>query len=130
MTLDNHHIAHTTWSLQWVNPKIRQTRPRTRPQHLPSDNPLARLATDAVREQFLPFHASSLPGNRIIDLYPDHLTVDSYSPKKGSSLFKAWLSDLANSIALLHSSDQLIIYTDGAYWNKSAHGAYSFTVYH
>ncbi|KAF8680610.1 hypothetical protein AX14_004530, partial [Amanita brunnescens Koide BX004] len=78
----------------------------------------------------MPFHASSLPGNRVIDLYHNRLTVNAYSPKKGSSLFKAWLSDLANSIALLHLSNQPIIYTDGAYWNKSAHGAYSFTVYH
>ena len=129
-TLDDRHIARTTWSLQWVNPRIRQIRPRTRPRHLPPDNPLARLATDAVREQFLPFHASSLPGNRVIDIYSDRITIDTYSPKKGSSLFKAWLSDLANTVALLHSSDQPIIYTDGAYWNKSARGAYSFSVFH
>ena len=126
-TLNDRHIARTTWSLQWVNPKIRQIRPRTHPRHLPSDNPLARLATDAVQEQFLPFHASSLPGNRVIDIYSKRVTIDSYSPKKGSSLFKAWLSDLTNSIALLHSSGQPIIYTDR---NKSARGAYSFTVFH
>ena len=129
-TLDDRHIARTTWSLRWINPKIRQTQPRTRPRHLPSDNPLERLATDAVREQFLPFHASSLPGGRVIDIFHNRLLVDTYSPKKGSSLFKAWLSDLAKSIALLHSLDQPIIYTDGAYWNKTARGAYSFTVFH
>ena len=89
MTLDDCHIARTTWSLRWINPKIRQVQPRTRPRHLPSDNPLQRLATDAVREQFLPFHATSLPGGRILDLFHDRITVDSYSPKKGSSLFKA-----------------------------------------
>ena len=129
-TLDDRHIARTTWSLRWINPKIRQIWPRTRPRHLPSDNPLQRLATDAVREQFLPFHATSLPGGRILDLFHDRVTVDSYSPKKGSSLFKAWLSDFAKSVTLLHSSDRPLIFTDGAYWNQSARGTYSFTVYH
>ena len=129
-TLDDRHICRTTWSHRWINPKIRNIRPRSRPRHLPSDNPLERLATDAVREQFLPFHASSRPGDRLLDTFSHRITIDAYSPKKGTSLFKAWLSDLAKSIAQLHSSNRTIIYTDGAHWNKTARGAYSFTVFH
>ena len=58
------------------------------------------------------------------------LDVSVTSPKKGSSLFKAWLRDLATSISSLHSSDRHVIYTDGAYWNKSARGAHSFTAFY
>ena len=47
-TLDDSHIAHAAWSLRWLNPRIRDIRPRTRPQHLPSDNPIERLATDLI----------------------------------------------------------------------------------
>ncbi|KAF8643277.1 hypothetical protein AX14_009581, partial [Amanita brunnescens Koide BX004] len=66
----------------------------------------------------------------LLDVFPHRITIDAYSPKKNSSsLFKAWLSDLAKSIALLHSSGRTVIYTDGAYWNKTARGAYSFTVF-
>ena len=34
------------------------------------------------------------------------------------------------SILELHSSGRHVIYTDGAFWNKSSHGSYSFTVFH
>ncbi|KAF8659419.1 hypothetical protein AX14_007580 [Amanita brunnescens Koide BX004] len=128
-TLDDHHIAHSSRSLRWINPEIRNLRPRTHPRHLPDDNPLTRLATDDVRKQFMAFHAASRPGCRIYDIYSHRLDIDSYSPKKGSSLFKAWLRDLATSISLLHSSGWPILYTDGAFWNKSAQGAHLFTCF-
>ena len=50
--------------------------------------------------------------------------------KSVSTLFKAWLSDLATVISKLHSSDRLVIYTDGAFWNSMAKGSFSFTCYH
>ena len=78
----------------------------------------------------MPYHVSARPGNRVLDAFPTAIDVDSYSPKKGSSLFKAWLRDFANSISLLHLSGRPVIYTDGAYWNKSARGAFSFTCFH
>ncbi|KAF8650324.1 hypothetical protein AX14_008610 [Amanita brunnescens Koide BX004] len=129
-TLDDYHIARTAWSQQWLNPKIREVRPRTRPRHLPSDNPMERLATDAIREQFSPYHALSRPGDRVIDKFADLIDIDAYSPKKGSSLFRAWLSDLATDISELHSSDRPVLYTDGAFWNSTARGSFSFTCYH
>ncbi|KAF8661992.1 hypothetical protein AX14_007133 [Amanita brunnescens Koide BX004] len=130
MTLDDCHIAHAAWSLWWLNPKIRNVCPRTRPRHLPSDNPLEHLATDLVREQFIPYHPLSHPGDHVADRFSDLIIIDTYSPKKGSSLFKAWLSDLAKAISALHSSDRLVIYTDGAFWNSTARGSYSFTCFH
>ncbi|KAF8652841.1 hypothetical protein AX14_008332 [Amanita brunnescens Koide BX004] len=114
-TLDDSHIASSSRSLRWTDPRIRSIRPRSRPRHLPNDNPLTRLATDDVREQFLPFHATAHPGCRIPDLFPHLVAIDAYSPKKNSSLFKAWLHDLSVSISLLHSSGRPILYTDGAY---------------
>ena len=129
-TLDDYHIARTAWSLRWLNPKIRNVRPRTRPRHLPSDNPMERLATDLIREQFDPYHPLSRPGNHVIDKFMDLITIDAYSPKKGSSLFKAWLSDLTAAISKLHSTDRPVIYTDGAFWNSTAKGSFSFTCYH
>ena len=129
-TLDDSHITRTAWSQRSIDPRIRNIRPRARPRHLPSDNPRERLATDLVREQFLPYHPLSRPGDRVVDRFADFFSIDSYSPKKGSSLFKAWCSDLSKSISALHSSDRPIIYTDGAFWNKTARGAFSFTCYH
>ena len=128
-TLNDYHIACSSRSLQWINPKIRSTKPRSRPRHLPDDNPLTRLTTDAVREQFMAFHATSRPGCRTQDAFPHRVDIDSYSPKKGSSVFKAWLRDLTESISSLHSSGRPILYTDGAYWNKTARGAQSFTCF-
>ncbi|KAF8684340.1 hypothetical protein AX14_004144 [Amanita brunnescens Koide BX004] len=129
-TLDDYHIASSSRSLRWTDPRIRSIRPRSRPRHLPSDNPLTRLATDDVREQFSPFHATARPGYRIRDRFPHLILIDAYSPKKNSTLFKAWLRDLSASISILHSSGRPILYTDGAYWNSSARGAHSFTCFH
>ena len=129
-TLGDYHIINSSRSQRWTNPALRNAKPRSRPQHLPDDNPLTRLMTDEVREQFAPFHEVSRPGTRIIDVFSDRITVDAYSPKKGSSSFKAWLRDLITSISSLHTSNRHVIYTDGAYWNKSARGAHSFTAFH
>ena len=129
-TLGDSHITHTVWSQRWVNPRIRGVRPRTRPRHLPPNNPCEHLVTDLVREQFLPHHPLSRPGDRVADRFTDYITIDTYSPKKGSSLFKAWCSDLAITISVLHSSGRPIIYTDGAFWNKTACSTFSFTCYH
>ncbi|KAF8701567.1 hypothetical protein AX14_000387 [Amanita brunnescens Koide BX004] len=128
-TLGDYHIARSSRSLRWIDPTVRNTKPRSRPRHLPDDNPLNRLATDSVREQFMPFHTTARPGYRVCDIFSDRIDIDSYSPKKGSSLFKAWLRDLSTSISTLHSSGRPVIYTDGAYWNKSARGAQSFTCF-
>ncbi|KAF8672923.1 hypothetical protein AX14_005489 [Amanita brunnescens Koide BX004] len=129
ITLDDYHIAHSSRSLQWIDPKVRNIKPRTRPRHLPDDNPLTRLVTDDVKEQFLPFHTTARPGCRVRDIFSHHLHIDAYSPKKDSSLFKAWLRDLSTSISTLHSSGRPVLYTDGAYWNKLARGAHSFTCF-
>ena len=129
-TLGDYHIVHSSRSLRWTDPSLRSTRPRSRPRHLPDDNPWTRLTTNNVREQFAPFHDTSCPGTRIVDIFSERIIIDSYSPKKGSSLFKAWLRDLATDISLLHSSGRHVIYTDGAYWNKTARGAQLFTAYH
>ena len=74
--------------------------------------------------------STSRPGDRILDVFPNRVLVDAYSPKKGSTLFKAWLHDLRTSISSLHSAGQPVLYTDGAFWNKTARGSYSFTCFH
>ena len=129
-TLDDCHIAHATWSLWWLNLRIRNVRPRMHPHHLPSDNPIERLATDLIREQFIPFHPLSRPGNRVVDRFSNFIVTNAYSLKKGSSLFKAWLSDLVKDILALHSLGWPIIYTDDTFWNGAARGSYSFTCFH
>ncbi|KAF8645583.1 hypothetical protein AX14_009207 [Amanita brunnescens Koide BX004] len=78
----------------------------------------------------MPHHPLSRPGDRVADRFTNRFSIDSYSPKKGSALFKAWCSDLAASISVLHSSGRPVIYTDGAFWNKTARGSFSFTCYH
>ncbi|KAF8685346.1 hypothetical protein AX14_004030 [Amanita brunnescens Koide BX004] len=129
-TLSDYHITRSAWSQRSIDSRIRHIRPKTRPRHLPSNNPRDRLATGLVREQFMPHHPLSRPGDHVADCFSDCFSIDAYSPKKGSSLFKAWCSDLAVSISALHSSGRPVIYTDGAYWNKTARGAFSFTCYH
>ena len=114
-TLGDYHIVHSSQSQRWTNPALRNAKPKSRPRHLPDDNPLTRLTTDEVRKQFAPFHKISRPGTRILDVFSDRITVNAYSPKKGLSSFKAWLRDLATSISSLHTSSRHVIYTDGAY---------------
>ena len=113
-----------------MDPKIRTVRPKLRPRHLPTDNPLDRLATSDIREQFSTSHPLSRPGDRVVDLFSDRISIDSYSPKKASSLFKAWVRDLKSSISELHSAGLPVLYTDGGFHNKTARGSLSFTCFH
>ncbi|KAF8641419.1 hypothetical protein AX14_009894, partial [Amanita brunnescens Koide BX004] len=81
-TLGDYHIVHSSRSQRWTNPSFRNIRPKSRPRHLPDDNPLTRLTTDGVREQFAPFHEVSRPGMRIVDTFSNRISIDAYSPKK------------------------------------------------
>jgi hypothetical protein len=60
-TLRDYHIVHSSRSQRWTNPALRNAKPKSRPRHLPDDNPLTRLTTDEVREQFAPFMKSLIP---------------------------------------------------------------------
>ena len=101
-TLDDSHIARAAWSLRWLNPKIRDVRPRTRPRHLPSDNPIERLATDLIREQFDPYHPLTRPGDRVVDKFADFISIDVYSPKRVLPSFA--LSSLISQQSSCHST--------------------------
>ena len=92
--LPPNHILCTAMMQKWTNPAYSSISRKTRPAHLPSDVPFRRIRTHQVQEQFE--HSSDLqrPGQRVRDLYANRITLDTYSPKKGTALFKAWVKDL------------------------------------
>ncbi|KAF8648444.1 hypothetical protein AX14_008800 [Amanita brunnescens Koide BX004] len=109
---------------------ISNVSPRQRARHLPSDNPLLRLSASVIQEQFMPFHSIAQPGNRVSDLFSDRLFFELSAPKRSSKLFAAWVRDFKNRIDALKRSAHTIIFTDGAFWAKSARASYAYTAYH
>ncbi|KAF8631496.1 hypothetical protein AX14_010935, partial [Amanita brunnescens Koide BX004] len=99
--------------------------PKTRPAHLPSDDPFKRLRTHLVREQFEFFADIQQPGRRCIDTFPDRVVIDTSSPKRTSKLFKAWVGNLKTETQRLHSSQDLVVYTDGAYHHADHRTSYA-----
>ena len=115
---------------KWTNPVYASVSRKTRPAHLPSDVPFRRLRTHHVQEQFE--YASDLqhPGQRVLDKYADHVSIDTHSPKKGTESFKAWVRDLKLEIEQLHSEPHVVaIYTDGAFHHNDYKAAFAFTIF-
>ena len=114
---------------KWTNPAHSSISRKTRPAHLPSDVPFRRIRTHHVQEQFE--YASDLqrPGQRVRDVYADRITVDTYSPKKGTTSFKAWVRDLKQEIEQTqYKPGSVAIYTDGAFHHRDYKAAFAFTV--
>ena len=117
-------------SQKWTNPAYASISRKTRPAHLPSDVPFRRLRTHQVQEQFE--HASDLqrPGQRVLDIFADRIIIDTYSPKKGTDSFKAWVRDLKQEIEQVHSEPHgVAIYTDGAFHHNDYKAAFAFTIF-
>ena len=124
------HILCTAMTQKWTNPAYTSISRKTRPAHLPSDVPFRRLRTHYVQEQFE--YASDLqrPGQRVLDTFADRITVDTYSPKKDTDSFKAWVRDLKQEIERIHREPHnVVIYTDGAFHHNDYKAAYAFTIF-
>ncbi|KAF8695791.1 hypothetical protein AX14_001645, partial [Amanita brunnescens Koide BX004] len=127
--LPPNHVLCSTMSQKWTNPAYASISRKTRPAHLPSDVPFRRLRTHLVQEQFE--HASGLqrPGQRVLDIFGDRITIDTHSPKKGTDAFKAWVKDLKAEIQERHNDTRnVVIYTDGAFHHSDYKAAFTFTV--
>ncbi|KAF8701602.1 hypothetical protein AX14_000376, partial [Amanita brunnescens Koide BX004] len=129
LSLGEYHSLSRSWTLRWLPTAISRNTPRRRARHLPTDNPLSQLSAPTVKEQFMPFHPLSRPGERAADIYSDRLFFDLSAPKRSSKLFDAWVRDLKSKIEILKQSNRSIIFSDGAYWTKSARSSYAFTAY-
>ena len=125
VTLPPSHILVATMSNKWTNPAYSHVSPKTRPSHLPSDDPFKRLRTHQVREQFEFLADIQQPGRRCVDTFPDRVVIDTSSPKKASKHFKAWVENLKNETQTLHSSQDLVVYTDGAYHHADNRASYA-----
>ena len=125
VTLPPSHILVATMNNKWTNPAYSHVSPKTRPSHLPSDDPFKRLRTHLVREQFEFFADIQQPGRRCIDLFPERVVINTSSPKKASKSFKAWVENLKTETQSLHSSHDLVVYTDGAYHHKDNRASYA-----
>ena len=99
-TLGENHSLSRTWALRWLPMAISNVPPRHRARHLPSDNPLLRLSTSVIREQFMPFHPISRPGNRVADLFSNRIFFELSAPKHSSKFFAAWVRNF-NSASIL-----------------------------
>ncbi|KAF8657293.1 hypothetical protein AX14_007905 [Amanita brunnescens Koide BX004] len=127
--LPPNHILCTAMTQKWTNPAHSSVSRKTRPTHLPSDVPFRRIRTHQVQEQFE--YASDLqrPGQRVRDVYADRITIDTYSPKKGTTSFKAWVRDLKQEIEQAqYEPGSVAIYTDGAFHHHDYKAAFAFTV--
>ena len=119
------HILVATMTNKWTNPVYSHVSPKTRPSHLPSSDPFKRLRTHLVREQFEFLADIQQPGRRCIDIFPGRVVIDTTSPKKVSKLFKAWVENLKTETKALHSSQDLVVYTDGAYHHADNRASYA-----
>ncbi|KAF8675303.1 hypothetical protein AX14_005146, partial [Amanita brunnescens Koide BX004] len=128
-SLGENHTLSRSRTLKWLPTAIVNTSPRRRARHLPSDNPLARLSTPAIKEQFMPFHPISRPGNRVSDLFSDRIFFELSAPKRSSKFFAAWVRDFKKRIDSLKKANRTIIFTDGAFWAKSARASYAYSAY-
>ena len=80
LSLGEHHSLSRSWTLRWIPSAITHVTPRRRARHLPTDNPLLRLSALTVKEQFMPFHPISRPGEHVADIYPDRLFFNLSAP--------------------------------------------------
>ena len=126
VTLPPTHILVATMTNKWTNPAYSHVSPKTRPSHLPSNNPFKHLRTHLVWEQFEFLADIQQPSRRCIDIFPGRVTIDTSSPKKASKLFKAWVENLKTETQTLHSSQDLIVYTDGAYHHSDNRASFFF----
>ncbi|KAF8669573.1 hypothetical protein AX14_006028 [Amanita brunnescens Koide BX004] len=128
--LPPNHILCTAMTQKWTNPAYASISRKTRPTHLPSDVPFRCLRTHYVQEQFE--HASNLqrPGQRVLDIYADRITIDTHSPKKGTDSFKAWVRDLKQEIEQMHHEPHSVaIYTDSVFHHDDYRAAFAFTIF-
>ncbi|KAF8672957.1 hypothetical protein AX14_005442 [Amanita brunnescens Koide BX004] len=51
------------------------------------------------------------------------------APKRSSKFFAAWVRDFKTRIDSLKASNRTLIFTDGAFWTKTARASYAYTVY-
>ncbi|KAF8700601.1 hypothetical protein AX14_000647 [Amanita brunnescens Koide BX004] len=130
LSLGENHSLYRSWTLRWLPTAIAKTPPRRRARHLPTDNPLMRLSATDVKEQFFPHHPIGRPGERVSDLYADHLFFDLTAPKRSSKLFDGWVRDFKVRIKSLVDSGRSLIFSDGAYWAKTSRASYAFTAFH
>ncbi|KAF8730035.1 hypothetical protein AX14_005799 [Amanita brunnescens Koide BX004] len=127
--LPPNHILCTKMTQKWTNPAYAQISRKTRPTHLPSDVPFRRLRTHLVQEQFEYATDSQRPGQRVLDRFSKRVTIDTFSPKKGTTSFKAWVRDLKTEIQQVHDKPgSVTIYTDGAFHHSDYKAAFAFTI--
>ena len=128
--LPPNHVLCMAMTQKWTNPAYASVSRKTRPAHLPSDVPFRRLRTHYVQEQFE--HASDLqrPGQRVLDIFNNRVTIDTHSPKKGTDAFKAWVRDLKQEIEQMrHEPHSAVVYTDGAFHHDDYRAAFAFTIF-
>ncbi|KAF8641508.1 hypothetical protein AX14_009881, partial [Amanita brunnescens Koide BX004] len=98
-------------------------------QDATSDVPFRRLRTHLVQGHFEHALDTQRPGQWVLNLYGERITIDTYSPKKGTDTFKAWVRDLKQEIQQKHDDPQnVIVYTDGAFHHSNFKAAFAFTV--
>ena len=71
LSLGENHSLYRAWTLRWLPTVILNTAPRRQARHLPTDNPLSQLLAPDIKEQFMPSHPISRPGQCVTDLYAD-----------------------------------------------------------
>jgi len=132
-TLPHNHLLKLTWDINAIPPNSRTRRPRRRPKHLPSDNPIQRMRhhQHVITEHFDVFHEANRPGNRIIDRFAQRIIRHHTThPKKGTDSFRDWMADEFKPwLATIETSpNTTIISSDGGFWRPKRQGVAAFVV--
>jgi hypothetical protein len=127
MTLPENHLLRQAWHLEPLPDCPRHFRPKKRPRHLPSDNPLTRLrGFGEVQEQFDEFHAANRPGQRVVDYFAHRISYSHLdTPKKGSDGFQDWMKAFTGWIAEKENMGHWVVYTDRGFWREKRRGTHA-----
>jgi hypothetical protein len=65
----DNHMLKEAWQVDQPHKRLAGLHFRQHPKNLPSDNPLQRLRTDKIKEQFFEYHEANRQGTRVCDCH-------------------------------------------------------------
>jgi ribonuclease HI len=127
-SLPDNHMLKEAWQVDQPHKWLAGLHFRRCPKNLPSDNPLQRLCTDKIKEQFFEYHEANRPGTRVCDLYPERVIIHNmHHPKKNDEGFNKWKEEFQAWLRNEEQTGMTMIFTDGSY-QKTGKGAYGICV--
>ena len=83
-----------------------------------------------VKEQFDFYNTVQQPSLHVPDLFHNQVVIDTSSPKKSSTHFRAWVRDLKLKTQWLHLTSDVIVYTDSAFHHADSRASFAICKLH